>query len=153
MASRAHLPYSIVAEVLNAAIDAGVEWHGSDLPHRGSPPNGSDTNGRKRDTPSSTGNGTQSRPGELGPRMAEQRGISLQQASRDFEIPYGSLWRCVTEGLIPVLNEGKGRGSSTYVDYRAARDVASIYHRAKADGHKQPIKLIRQTLKASATVN
>ena len=72
------------------------------------------------------------------------QGITASAASREFNVPISFLLRWAkTEGVIPILSEGKGQGSATYLDREKAREAAELYHEAKRQ-KPQPIKLLER---------
>jgi hypothetical protein len=72
------------------------------------------------------------------------QGITVSSASREFNVPINFLLRSAKElGVIPIVSEGTGAGSATYLDREKAREVAEIYHEAKRQ-HIQPKKLLEQ---------
>jgi hypothetical protein len=85
---------------------------------------------------------------ELTPQATEPRdlsqGITASSASREFNVPTNFLLRWAKElGVIPILSEGKGAGSATYLDREKAKEVAELYHEAKRQ-KTQPIKLYQR---------
>jgi transposase len=78
------------------------------------------------------------------PPVDKTEGISLNSAAREFNVPRSFLWRWTKQyRVIPMLSEGKGIGSPTYLDRGKAQEVAEIYHEAKRQ-HKQPKKLLEE---------
>ena len=73
------------------------------------------------------------------------RAISLQDAARLWSVPDHFLWKWARQGKIPVLQQPKGPGSTTYLDKEAAEQVAEIYHEAKRQG-RRPIKLFEELM-------
>jgi hypothetical protein len=70
--------------------------------------------------------------------------ITASTASREFNVPINFLLRWAKElGAIPILSEGTGRGSATYLDREKARYVAELYHEAKRQ-RIQPKKLLER---------
>jgi DNA-binding transcriptional MerR regulator len=72
------------------------------------------------------------------------QGITASSASREFNVPINFLLRWAKElGAIPILSEGKGQGSATYLDREKAREAAELYHEAKRQ-KIQPNKLLER---------
>jgi DNA-binding transcriptional MerR regulator len=82
-------------------------------------------------------------------QQAERRpqldqGITANSAAREFNVPTNFLLRWAKElGVIPILSEGTGAGSATYLDREKAREVAELYHEAKRQ-KIQPKKLLER---------
>jgi hypothetical protein len=76
--------------------------------------------------------------------MAADKGMSVNAAAREFNVPGDFLLRWAKEkGIIPILVEGKGIGSPTYIDREKAQEIAELYHEAKRQ-KVQPIKLLKR---------
>lgn len=73
-------------------------------------------------------------------KEAKKWGITILAASKKYEVPHNLLWRWSKEGRIPILFQGKGRGSATYLDKARCEQVAEIHREAKRQG-KQPVRL------------
>jgi hypothetical protein len=72
------------------------------------------------------------------------QGITASSASREFNVPINFLLRWAKElGAIPILSEGTGQGSATYLDREKAREAAELYHEAKRQ-KIQPKKLLER---------
>jgi DNA-binding transcriptional MerR regulator len=72
------------------------------------------------------------------------QGITANAAAREFKVPTNFLLRWAKElGVIPIVSEGKGAGSATYLDREKAREVAELYHEAKRQ-KIQPKKLLER---------
>jgi hypothetical protein len=72
------------------------------------------------------------------------RGITANAASREFNVPTNFLLRWAKkEGVIPIISEGTGVSSATYLDREKAKEVAELYHEAKRQ-KTQPIKLYQR---------
>jgi hypothetical protein len=72
------------------------------------------------------------------------QGITANSAAREFNVPTKFLLRWAKQlGVIPILSEGKGAGSATYLDREKAREVAELYHEAKRQ-KIQPKKLLER---------
>jgi DNA-binding transcriptional MerR regulator len=72
------------------------------------------------------------------------QGITAHAAAREFNVPTNFLLRWAKElGIIPILSQGTGRGSATFLDREKAREVAEIYHEAKRQ-KIQPKKLLER---------
>ena len=70
--------------------------------------------------------------------------ITARTASREFNVPINFLLRWAKElGAIPILSEGTGRGSATYLDREKARKASELYHEAKRQ-KIQPKKLLER---------
>jgi len=84
-------------------------------------------------------------------RAAEKpEGISIHSAAREYNVPQTFLWRWAKiKGIIPILLEGKGKGSATLIDRERAQEVAGIYHEAKDLGIQPNQLLIRKYLAQS----
>jgi transcriptional regulator with XRE-family HTH domain len=79
---------------------------------------------------------------EKHPQLAQ--GITANSAAREFNVPTNFLLRWAKElGVIPIVSEGTGAGSATYLDREKAREVAELYHEAKRR-RIQPKKLLEQ---------
>jgi hypothetical protein len=79
-------------------------------------------------------------------RRTEEKpqGVTLNSAAREFNVPRSFLWRWTKHyHVIPMLLEGIGIGSPTYLDREKAQEVAEIYHEAKRQ-RKQPKKLLEE---------
>ncbi len=76
-------------------------------------------------------------------RAAEKpKGMTLNSAAQEFNVPRNFLWRWSKQRrAIPIIEEGTGIGSPTYLDRERTREVAEIYHEAKRQG-KQPKTLL-----------
>ena len=69
-------------------------------------------------------------------------GITINSAAQEFNVPENFFWRWAKERrLIPIVSEGKGQGSPTYLDKEKAQEVAEVYHEAKRQ-RRQPKKLL-----------
>ena len=74
----------------------------------------------------------------------KNKGMSVNSAAQEFDVPAHFLLRWAKQmGIIPILLEGKGPGSATYIDREKARKAAEIYHEAKQLGI-QPKKLLER---------
>jgi hypothetical protein len=72
------------------------------------------------------------------------QGMTMNSAAQEFNVPRNFLWRWSKQRrVIPILEEGTGIGSPTYLDREKAQEVAEIYHEAKRQG-KQPKKLLEE---------
>jgi transposase-like protein len=72
------------------------------------------------------------------------QGISINSAAREYDVPQSFLWRWSKQRrVIPIVSEGIGSGSPTYVDREKAHEVAEIYHEAKRQ-KRQPKKLLEE---------
>jgi DNA-binding transcriptional MerR regulator len=85
---------------------------------------------------------------ELDQQAAERphldRGITARSASREFNVPTNFLLRWAKkEGIIPIISEGTGVSSATYLDREKAKEAAELYHEAKRQ-KIQPIKLYQR---------
>jgi hypothetical protein len=70
------------------------------------------------------------------------QGISINAAARESNVPENFLWRWSRQRhVIPIIAEGFGQGSATYLDRDKAQEVAELYHEAKRQ-RKQPKKLL-----------
>jgi hypothetical protein len=77
-------------------------------------------------------------------RSQLDQGITASSASREFNVPLSFLLRWAKElGAIPILSEGTGQGSATYLDREKAREAAELYHEAKRQ-KIQPQKLLER---------
>jgi ribosome-binding protein aMBF1 (putative translation factor) len=82
-------------------------------------------------------------------QQAERRpqldqGITANSAAREFNVPTNFLLRWAKElGVIPIVSEGTGAGSATYLDREKAKEAAELYHEAKRQ-KIQPIKLLER---------
>jgi transcriptional regulator with XRE-family HTH domain/DNA-binding transcriptional MerR regulator len=82
-------------------------------------------------------------------QQAERRpqldqGITASSAAREFNVPINFLLRWAKElDVIPILSEGTGQGSATYLDREKAREAAELYHEAKRQ-KIQPNKLLER---------
>ena len=82
-------------------------------------------------------------------QQAERRpqldqGITASSASREFNVPTHFFLRWAKQlGVIPILSEGTGQGSATYLDREKAREMAELYHEAKRQ-KIQPKKLLER---------
>jgi DNA-binding CsgD family transcriptional regulator len=81
--------------------------------------------------------------GEFAKDAVKIRGISANSAAREFNVPQTLLRRWAKEGLIPLIAEGKGSGSATYLDREKVAEVVEVYHEAKQQ-NIQPIKLLQK---------
>ena len=72
-----------------------------------------------------------------------RKGIPIRTAARQHDVPADFLWRWSESGLIPIHHKGNGPGQPTYIDKKAAKKAAEIYHRAKVEG-KKPISRIQR---------
>ena len=69
-------------------------------------------------------------------------GITINSAAQEFNVPENFFWRWAKKRrLIPIVSEGKGQGSPTYLDKEKAQEVAEVYHEAKRQ-RRQPKKLL-----------
>jgi hypothetical protein len=76
--------------------------------------------------------------------VEKPQGISISSAAQEFNVPLNFLWRWAKERhVIPVIWEGGGIGSATYLDRDKTQEVAEIYHEAKRQ-RKQPKKLLEE---------
>jgi transcriptional regulator with XRE-family HTH domain/DNA-binding transcriptional MerR regulator len=79
---------------------------------------------------------------ETHPQLAQ--GITANAAAREFNVPTKFFLRWAKQlGVIPILSEGTGQGSATYLDREKAREVAELYHEAKRQ-KIQPKKLLER---------
>jgi hypothetical protein len=79
---------------------------------------------------------------ETHPQLAQ--GITAHAAAREFNVPTKFLLRWAKQlGVIPILSEGTGQGSATYLDRGKTREVAELYHEAKRQ-KIQPKKLLER---------
>jgi hypothetical protein len=70
------------------------------------------------------------------------QGISINAAAEEFNVPENFFWRWSKQRrVIPIVAEGIGQGSPTYLDKEKAQEVAEIYHEAKRQ-RRQPKKLL-----------
>jgi hypothetical protein len=70
------------------------------------------------------------------------QGISINAAAEEFNVPENFFWRWSKQRrVIPIVAEGIGQGSPTYIDKEKAQEVAEIYHEAKRQ-RRQPKKLL-----------
>jgi hypothetical protein len=79
-------------------------------------------------------------------RKTEEKpqGISINAAAREFNVPENFLWRWSRQrSAIPIVAEGIGSGSPTYLSREKAQEVAEIYHEAKRL-NRQPKKLLEE---------
>jgi hypothetical protein len=80
--------------------------------------------------------------GSFAKAVEKSKGISINSAAQEFNVPENFFWRWSKQRrLIPIVSEGKGQGSTTYLDRNKAQEVAEIYHEAKRQ-RKQPKKLL-----------
>jgi transcriptional regulator with XRE-family HTH domain len=76
--------------------------------------------------------------------VEKPQGISINSAAQEFNVPLNFLWRWAKERhVIPIVWEGRGIGSATYLDWEKTQEVAEIYHEAKRQ-RKQPKKLLEE---------
>jgi hypothetical protein len=76
--------------------------------------------------------------------MEKPKGMTLNSAAQEFNVPRNFIWRWSKQRhVIPIVAEGSGIGSPTYLDREKAREVAEIYHEAKRQG-VQPKKLLEE---------
>jgi hypothetical protein len=70
------------------------------------------------------------------------QGISINAAAEEFNVPENFFWRWSKQRrVIPIVAEGIGQGSPTYLDKEKAQEVAEVYHEAKRQ-RRQPKKLL-----------
>jgi hypothetical protein len=70
------------------------------------------------------------------------QGISINAAAEEFKVPENFFWRWSKQRrVIPIVAEGIGQGSPTYLDREKAQEVAEVYHEAKRQ-RRQPKKLL-----------
>jgi hypothetical protein len=82
--------------------------------------------------------------GGFAEEVVKIRGISANSAAQDYHVPTNFLLRWAKQlGVIPILSEGTGPGSPTFLDREKAQEAANIYHEAKRQGI-QPLKLLRE---------
>ena len=68
--------------------------------------------------------------------------VTINAAAREFNVPENFLRRWSKQRrVIPIVVEGKGQGSPTYLDREKTQEVTEIYHEARRQG-RQPKKLL-----------
>jgi hypothetical protein len=84
--------------------------------------------------------------------IEKPKGMTLNSAAQEFNVPRNFIWRWSKQRrVIPIVAEGSGIGSPTYLDREKAQEVAEIYHEAKRQG-VQPKKLLEQKYPDSSKV-
>jgi hypothetical protein len=74
--------------------------------------------------------------------VEKPNGISITSAAREFNVPENFFWRWSKQRrVIPIVAEGKGQGSATFLDREKVQEVAELYHEAKRQ-RRQPKKLL-----------